>query len=201
MGEPDWPRHAQMVAGQLERRGGVSPACSMPCDTCRDTCSCRRIAGECLRGSRARSNGRPPRPQFGDRSAAPVGDRARALRCGSAIRQRSSPSWPRSLPSSAGGAWARAANRLSAAPTHGHRGDGTSATRRAPHGGASSSAGVPITASLKAQLAEARGSCPVGSHEHQHLLVIERASDTFVEVRGEACVFVPLIGCEGWHAR
>ena len=73
----------------------------------------------------------------------------------------------------------------------------------APYAGIVVTAGAPqVPASLKAQLAEgARLVVPVGSHEHQHLLVIERAGDTFVEVRGEACVFVPLIGCEGWHAR
>lgn len=73
----------------------------------------------------------------------------------------------------------------------------------APYAGIVVTAGAPrVPASLKAQLADgARLVVPVGSQEHQNLLVIERAGDTFVEVRAEACVFVPLIGCEGWRAR
>ena len=73
----------------------------------------------------------------------------------------------------------------------------------APYGGIVVTAGAPsVPASLKAQLAEgARLVVPVGSQEHQHLLVIERVGDTFVEIRAEACVFVPLIGCEGWRGR
>jgi protein-L-isoaspartate(D-aspartate) O-methyltransferase len=72
----------------------------------------------------------------------------------------------------------------------------------APYAGIVVTAGAPqVPASLKAQLADgARLVVPVGSHEHQNLLVIERAGETFVEVRAEACVFVPLIGCEGWRA-
>ena len=73
----------------------------------------------------------------------------------------------------------------------------------APYAGIVVTAGAPgVPASLKAQLADgARLVVPVGSQEHQHLLVIERAGDSFIEVRAEACVFVPLIGCEGWRAR
>ena len=81
-------------------------------------------------------------------------------------------------------------------------GDGSAGhTPCAPYGGILVTAGAPqVPASLKAQLADgARLVVPVGSHEHQHLLVIERAGDTFVEVRAEACVFVPLIGSEGWR--
>jgi protein-L-isoaspartate(D-aspartate) O-methyltransferase len=72
----------------------------------------------------------------------------------------------------------------------------------APYAGIVVTAGAPqVPASLKAQLADgARLVVPVGSHEHQNLLVIERVGETFVEVRAEACVFVPLIGCEGWRA-
>ncbi len=73
----------------------------------------------------------------------------------------------------------------------------------APYAAIIVTAGAPqVPASLKAQLADgARLIVPVGSQEHQHLLVIERAGDRFVETRAEACVFVPLIGCEGWDAR
>ena len=72
----------------------------------------------------------------------------------------------------------------------------------APYAGIVVTAGAPrVPSSLKAQLADgARLVVPVGTQEHQNLLVIERAGDTFVEVRAEACVFVPLIGSEGWRA-
>jgi len=71
----------------------------------------------------------------------------------------------------------------------------------APYAGILVTAGAPqVPASLKAQLADGgRLVVPVGSQEHQDLLVIERVGGTFVEIRAEACVFVPLIGCEGWH--
>jgi protein-L-isoaspartate(D-aspartate) O-methyltransferase len=71
----------------------------------------------------------------------------------------------------------------------------------APYAGILVTAGAPqVPASLKAQLADGgRLVVPVGSQEHQDLLVIERAGETFIEVRAEACVFVPLIGCEGWR--
>jgi protein-L-isoaspartate(D-aspartate) O-methyltransferase len=73
----------------------------------------------------------------------------------------------------------------------------------APYAGILVTAGAPqVPASLKAQLADGgRLVVPVGSQDHQNLLVIERVGETFVEVRAEACVFVPLIGCEGWHGR
>ena len=72
----------------------------------------------------------------------------------------------------------------------------------APYAGIVVTAGAPrVPSSLKAQLADgARLVVPVGTEEHQNLLVIERTGDTFVEVRAEACVFVPLIGSEGWRA-
>jgi protein-L-isoaspartate(D-aspartate) O-methyltransferase len=70
----------------------------------------------------------------------------------------------------------------------------------APYAGILVTAGAPqVPASLKAQLADGgRLVVPVGSHDHQDLMVIERVGATFVEVRAEACVFVPLIGSEGW---
>jgi protein-L-isoaspartate(D-aspartate) O-methyltransferase len=72
----------------------------------------------------------------------------------------------------------------------------------APYAGILVTAGAPqVPVSLKAQLADGgRLVVPVGSQEHQDLLVIERVGETFVEVRAEACVFVPLIGREGWRA-
>lgn len=70
----------------------------------------------------------------------------------------------------------------------------------APYSGIAVTAGAPqAPASLRAQLAEgARLVVPIGSQFHQDLVVIERRGDSFVELRGEACVFVPLIGREGW---
>ena len=61
-------------------------------------------------------------------------------------------------------------------------------------------AGAPaVPESLKAQLApEGRLVIPVGPSHVQHLLVIDRRGDQFVETQGDACVFVPLIGREGW---
>ena len=61
-------------------------------------------------------------------------------------------------------------------------------------------AGAPaVPESLKAQLApEGRLVIPVGPSHFQHLLVIDRRGDQFVETQGDACVFVPLIGREGW---
>lgn len=70
----------------------------------------------------------------------------------------------------------------------------------APYGGIVVTAGAPQPpASLRAQLADrARLVVPVGSQFHQDLVVIERRGDSFVESRHEGCVFVPLIGREGW---
>jgi protein-L-isoaspartate(D-aspartate) O-methyltransferase len=61
-------------------------------------------------------------------------------------------------------------------------------------------AGAPaVPESLKAQLAPGgRLVIPVGPSHFQHLLVIDRRGDRFVETQGDACVFVPLIGREGW---
>ena len=61
-------------------------------------------------------------------------------------------------------------------------------------------AGAPaVPGSLKAQLARGgRLVIPVGPSHFQHLLVIERRGEEFVETQRDACVFVPLIGREGW---
>ena len=70
----------------------------------------------------------------------------------------------------------------------------------APYDGVMATAGAPqVPASLKTQLADGgRLVVPVGSAFHQDLVVIERRGETFVESRGEGCVFVPLVGREGW---
>ena len=73
-------------------------------------------------------------------------------------------------------------------------------TRAAGIGAVLAAAGAPqVPASLRTQLADlARLVVPVGSAFHQNLVVIERRGETFVESRGEPCVFVPLVGREGW---
>jgi protein-L-isoaspartate(D-aspartate) O-methyltransferase len=70
----------------------------------------------------------------------------------------------------------------------------------APYAGIVVTAGAPeVPPRLREQLADgARLVVPVGPREQQSLLTIERAGDSFTEVQSEACVFVPLIGCEGW---
>jgi protein-L-isoaspartate(D-aspartate) O-methyltransferase len=70
----------------------------------------------------------------------------------------------------------------------------------APYDAVLATAGAPqVPASLRTQLGDgARLVVPVGSAFHQDLVVIERRGGTFVESRGEGCVFVPLVGREGW---
>jgi protein-L-isoaspartate(D-aspartate) O-methyltransferase len=70
----------------------------------------------------------------------------------------------------------------------------------APYDAVLATAGAPqVPASLRTQLADgARLVVPVGSAFRQDLVVIERRGETFVESRGEGCVFVPLVGREGW---
>ncbi len=56
-----------------------------------------------------------------------------------------------------------------------------------------------VPASLRAQLADGgRLVIPVGDRRNQELLVIQRRGDGFVQHSDGACVFVPLIGAEGW---
>ena len=58
-----------------------------------------------------------------------------------------------------------------------------------------------VPRSLKAQLADGgRLVIPVGDRQEQHLLVVHRRGETFLEHDDGACVFVPLIGEEGWRA-
>jgi protein-L-isoaspartate(D-aspartate) O-methyltransferase len=61
-------------------------------------------------------------------------------------------------------------------------------------------AGSPrIPEALKQQLADGgRLVIPVGPHGQQHLTVSRREGDHFRESTREPCVFVPLIGEEGW---
>ena len=70
----------------------------------------------------------------------------------------------------------------------------------APYGGIIVTAGSPqAPQSLKEQLAEAgRLVIPIGTRDHQTLTIITRHGPRFVESAREGCVFVPLVGSEGW---
>jgi protein-L-isoaspartate(D-aspartate) O-methyltransferase len=72
----------------------------------------------------------------------------------------------------------------------------------APWDGIVVAAGAPaVPGPLREQLAEGRRLViPVGSRTEQQLLVVERHGDEWVERSEGACVFVPLIGAEGWDA-
>jgi protein-L-isoaspartate(D-aspartate) O-methyltransferase len=61
-------------------------------------------------------------------------------------------------------------------------------------------AGAPaVPETLRAQLADhGRLVVPVGSEGLQHLIRIDRHGSTFSETEGEGCVFVPLVGQQGW---
>jgi protein-L-isoaspartate(D-aspartate) O-methyltransferase len=60
-------------------------------------------------------------------------------------------------------------------------------------------AGPAVPVPLKEQLAEGgRLVCPVGGRDSQRLVLVTRHGGEFVETEGIGCVFVPLIGAEGW---
>ena len=81
-------------------------------------------------------------------------------------------------------------------------GDGTlGSPEHAPFDGIVVGAGAPrVPAALKAQLSTSGGRLviPVGPPEHQALHVVTRDGTAFVDILGIGCVFVPLIGEEGW---
>ena len=81
-------------------------------------------------------------------------------------------------------------------------GDGTlGSPEHAPFDGIVVGAGAPrVPAALKAQLSTSGGRLviPVGPPEHQALHVVTRDGTEFVDILGIGCVFVPLIGEEGW---
>jgi protein-L-isoaspartate(D-aspartate) O-methyltransferase len=64
-------------------------------------------------------------------------------------------------------------------------------------------AGAPaVPEALKLQLSDGgRLVIPVGSAGYQRLLCIERRGPDFTSLEGEGCVFVPLIGRQGWPER
>src|SRR5262249_51463204 len=81
-------------------------------------------------------------------------------------------------------------------------GDGTlGSAAHAPFDAILVAAGAPrVPEALTTQLAENGGRLviPVGAPDHQTLRVVTRQGDRFSEVSGVACVFVPLIGAQGW---
>jgi protein-L-isoaspartate(D-aspartate) O-methyltransferase len=80
-------------------------------------------------------------------------------------------------------------------------GDGTEGwPPEAPYDRILVTAGGPaVPEPLLAQLAEGgRLVMPVGSSGLQHLSIVERSAGRLAVRRGEACVFVPLIGRHGW---
>jgi protein-L-isoaspartate(D-aspartate) O-methyltransferase len=72
----------------------------------------------------------------------------------------------------------------------------------APYDAILVAAGSPsVPASLTAQLADGgRLVIPIGPREHQVLTVVRRVGDRFQQSDAGGCVFVPLIGKEGWDA-
>jgi protein-L-isoaspartate(D-aspartate) O-methyltransferase len=70
----------------------------------------------------------------------------------------------------------------------------------APYDGILVAAASPrVPESLKQQLADGgRLVIPVGPPDQQRLTVVTRDGDGFVESVHEGCVFVPLVGAEGW---
>jgi protein-L-isoaspartate(D-aspartate) O-methyltransferase len=80
-------------------------------------------------------------------------------------------------------------------------GDGSiGALEGAPYDGIVVTAAAPqVPAQLKEQLAQGgRLVVPIGTRDHQVLTVITREGDTFHTSPREGCVFVPLVGREGW---
>jgi protein-L-isoaspartate(D-aspartate) O-methyltransferase len=58
-----------------------------------------------------------------------------------------------------------------------------------------------VPPSLRGQLADGgRMVIPVGGRREQQLLVIQRRGNDWLEHSDGACVFVPLVGAEGWGA-
>jgi protein-L-isoaspartate(D-aspartate) O-methyltransferase len=80
-------------------------------------------------------------------------------------------------------------------------GDGTEGyAAGAPYDAILVTAGAPhVPAALRDQLADGgRLVVPVGTAWHQDLVLVERRGASFREMPGEGCVFVPLIGRDGW---
>lgn len=83
-----------------------------------------------------------------------------------------------------------------------YEGDGTyGLSDHATYDGIIVTAGAPhVPEALKEQLAEGgRLVCPVGPRGMQHLIRIRREKQGFREEEGIGCIFVPLIGADGWQ--
>jgi len=74
---------------------------------------------------------------------------------------------------------------------------------RAPYNAILVTAGSPaIPAPLKEQLGEnGRLLCPAGGRDFQRLIKVIRKANTYIESESISCIFVPLIGEEGWPAQ
>ncbi len=84
-----------------------------------------------------------------------------------------------------------------------HVGDGTLGyPKDGPYDGIVVTAGSPrMPGQLKEQLAEGgRLVCPVGPRDKQRLIKVVRRGGCFDEQNSIACVFVPLVGEDGWSA-
>jgi protein-L-isoaspartate(D-aspartate) O-methyltransferase len=94
--------------------------------------------------------------------------------------------------------------RLAALGYHNVRvivGDGSLGSEAdAPYEGILVAAASPrIPASLKRQLADGgRLVIPIGPPDQQFLTVVHREGAVFTQSIGDGCVFVPLVGAEGW---
>jgi protein-L-isoaspartate(D-aspartate) O-methyltransferase len=73
----------------------------------------------------------------------------------------------------------------------------------APYDGILVTAGAPrVPEGLKPQLADgARLVVPVGPSAGQTIVVVARRGEGYTTTSGDRCIFVPLIGAEGWPAR
>ncbi len=85
-----------------------------------------------------------------------------------------------------------------------HVGDGSEGLpAHAPFDRILVTAGSPgIPDALRSQLVDGgRLVIPVGPEGHQHLTVVNRVNDRYDHEQRDACVFVPLIGSQGWHLK